>query len=299
MRFSSRRSDADADVIRARLRALLEQPAGSGGWVPELDDEPSDGEPRWPIGPAPGAGPSPTDDVVDDGAELDSPELPPGIGRHRAPGRATRWDPGRGGARSLWIAGLVAAVVLVGWTWLDRPSVEPAPAAVPEDGAFGAGTSAPTPPVGEAAETSAAVVVSVVGLVVRPGLVTLPAGARVADAVAAAGGLLPEADPASVNLAALVTDGVQIAVGVPGGGGGPGGTGSVAAGGASGAGSRVDLNAATAAELDGLPGIGPVLAQRIVDHRTRNGPFRSVEQLDDVPGIGPAIAAELAELVAV
>jgi competence protein ComEA len=73
----------------------------------------------------------------------------------------------------------------------------------------------------------------------------------------------------------------------------------VAAGGASGAGSRVDLNAATAAELDALPGIGPVLAQRIVDHRTRNGPFRSVDQLDDVPGIGPAIAAELAELVAV
>jgi competence protein ComEA len=296
VRFSSRRSDADADVIRARLRALLEQPAGSGGWVPEVDDEPSDGEPRWPAGPALRAAPASADDAV---AEPGSPELPPGIGRHRAPGRATRWDPGRGGARSLWIAGLVAALLLVGWTWLGRPSVEPAPATVPEAGALSAATTAPTPPVGEAADTSAVVVVSVVGLVVRPGLVTLPAGARVADAVAAAGGLLPEADPASVNLAALVPDGAQVAVGVPGAGGGPDGAGGVAAGGASGAGSRVDLNAATAAELDALPGIGPVLAQRIVDHRTRNGPFRSVDQLDDVPGIGPAIAAELAELVAV
>ena len=66
-----------------------------------------------------------------------------------------------------------------------------------------------------------------------------------------------------------------------------------------GTGGSVDLNSATAAELDALPGIGPVLAQRIVDHRTRNGPFRTVDELDDVPGIGPAIAAELAELVAV
>ena len=64
-------------------------------------------------------------------------------------------------------------------------------------------------------------------------------------------------------------------------------------------GGLVDLNAAGVAELDALPGIGPVLAQRIVDHRSEQGPFRSVEELDDVPGIGPAIAAELAELVTV
>jgi competence protein ComEA len=304
VRFSSRRSDADADVIRARLRALLEDRAGSGGWVPDPDDGPSDGAPSWAESPTPRVDPATSGNGAragfpGHGATPDSSTRPPGTGRHRAPGRATRWDPGRGGARSLWIAGLVAAVLLAGWTWLDRPSVEPAPAAVPDDGALGAGTTAPTPPVGEAAETSAAVVVSVVGLVVRPGLVTLPAGARVADAVAAAGGLLPEADPASVNLAALVPDGAQIAVGVPGAGAGSGGTGALGAGGAHGAGGRVDLSAATAAELDALPGLGPVLAQRIVDHRTRNGPFRSVDQLDDVPGIGPAIAAALAELVAV
>ena len=178
------------------------------------------------------------------------------------------------------------------------PSVEPAPAAVPDDGALSDGTTAPTPPVGEAAETSAVVVVSVVGLVVRPGLVTLPAGARVADAVAAAEAcsrkrirrrstslpsfpMAPRSPSASRGAEQDRAAPVRCRRRAPE------------------AGSRVDLNSATAAELDALPGIGPVLAQRIVDHRTRNGPFRSVDQLDDVPGIGPAIAAELAELVAV
>jgi competence protein ComEA len=134
--------------------------------------------------------------------------------------------------------------------------------------------------------------VSVVGLVARPGLVTLASGARVAEAVEAAGGLLPGTDPATVNLAAVVSDGEQISVGVPavvdGSGAAPGGAASAG---------RVNLNTAGAADLDALPGIGPVLAQRIVEHRTRHGPFRTVDQLDDVPGIGPAIAAELAELV--
>jgi competence protein ComEA len=152
--------------------------------------------------------------------------------------------------------------------------------------------------VGEASETSPTVVVSVVGLVARPGLVTLPTGARVADAVEAAGGLLPDADPASVNLAAVVADGEQVAVGTPGSGGPAGApAGTVGAGAAPGG--LVDLNTAGVAALDALPGIGPVLAQRIVDHRSREGPFRSVDQLDDVPGIGPAIAAELAQLVRV
>jgi competence protein ComEA len=222
--------------------------------------------------------------------------LPAGLGRHRAPDRAVRWDPGGRGGRSLWIAGLLAALLVAGWTWWDRPQVEPAPAG-PGDTAVA--TPAPaTPPVGEAADTSATVVVSVVGLVARPGLVTLPSGARVAAAIEAAGGLLPDADAASVNLAAVVTDGQQIAVGVPGAGG-PSGGGDVAEGAGAGTGGPVDLNTAGTAELDALPGIGPVLAQRIVDYRTRNGPFTSVDQLDDVPGIGPAIFTTLAELVSV
>ena len=123
---------------------------------------------------------------------------------------------------------------------------------------------------------------------------TLPRGHASPTPIEAAGGLAAEADPASVNLAAVVTDGQQIAVGRPacvrrrrqrGRPGAPAGL--------------VNLNTATVAELDGLPGIGPVLAQRIVDHRTSSGPFGSVEELDDVPGIGPSIAAELAGLVTV
>jgi competence protein ComEA len=264
------RRDDDADLIRARLRLLLARQAElPGGWLPQEDLPPA-----W-------SAEEPVPDAADG--------LPPGLGRHRAPGTAARWDTGRRGARALWVAAVLAVALLLGWTWLDRPVVEPA-ADLP------AATPAPSsPPVGEAAETSPTVVASVVGPVARPGLVTLPSGARVADALAAAGGLLPGADAASVNLAAPVSDGEQIAVGLPGAGGPAAAPGSSTPS----AGARVNLNTAGVAELDALPGIGPVLAQRIVDHRTEQGPFRSVEQLDDVPGIGPAIAAELGDLVAV
>lgn len=276
-----RRTD-DADVIRARLRALLDD-GSRGGWVPEADEEPP-----WPVAHRADE-PGPDEPGADEGAE---DERPPGMGRHRAPGQAVRWDPGRRGARSLWVAGLLAGLLVVGWTWLDRPRVEPVPP--PPGGSAEPVLAAPTPQVGEAAETASTVVVAVVGLVGRPGLVTVPAGSRVADVIEAAGGLLPGTDPAVVNLAAVVADGQQVAVGVPGTGGG------APAPGAGGAGSGLlDLNTATADELDALPGIGPVLARRIVAHRDELGPFRSVDQLEDVPGIGPAIAAELVELVTV
>jgi competence protein ComEA len=293
VRLSSRRND-DADVIRARLRALLaeggERPGHQGGWLP---DEALDEDADRPEAP-PHAGWPETPDATT--SEQPDAELPPGIGRHRSPGQTVRWNPGRGGARSLWLAGVLAALVLIAWTWLDRPRVEPVPEH-PVGAAEQAVVSAepPAPPVGEVSETSATVVVSVVGLVARPGLVTLPSGSRVADAVDAAGGLLPDADPASLNLAAVVSDGQQVAVGVPGV------VAPTSAGNAAspGAGGRLNLNTAGVAELDGLPGVGPVLAQRIVDHRTAQGPFTSTDQLDDVPGIGPTIAAELAELVTV
>ena len=273
MRLPSRRSD-DADLIRQRLRVLLDE-SRRPGWVPDDVDEPGDAEPEE------------LRVAADHG-------LPAGVGRHRAPGSAVRVAPGRRAAWSLWVVGLLAALLVVAGTWLDRPQVErvgvdPAPV----EPAPTAGSPAASPPVGVAADSSATVVVSVVGSVSRPGLVTLPEGARVADAVAAAGGLLPDADPASVNLAAVVADGQQVVVGLPGA---PGAAGTT--GGATGSG-PVDLNTATATDLDALPGIGPVLAQRIVEHRERNGPFRTVEQLDDVPGIGPATYTELAELVTV
>jgi competence protein ComEA len=283
VRLTSRRSD-DADVIRARLRRLLDERDRHGGWVPgELDEDP-----RPPVRDASWH----EDDEIPARSEAgaDIAELPGGIGRHRAPGPEARWDPGRFGARALCVAALLAGLLLAGWTWLDRPRVERVEGAPP------AVSASSTPPMGEVDEAAETVVVSVVGQVVRPGLVTLPSGARVADAIAAAGGLLPAADPASVNLAAVVADGEQLAVGVPAAAA-PGGP--TAGSPAGSAGGLVDLNTAGVAELDALPGIGPVLAQRIVDHRSRQGSFRSVEELDDVPGIGPAIAAELAELVTV
>ena len=284
MRHTNRRSD-DADVIRARLRALLDE-GFRGGWVPGEDD----------VRPVAEDDALPESAPAGEHADHPADDQPAGMGRHRAPGPAVRWDPGRRGARSLWIAGLLAALLLVAWTWMDRPRVEPAPAPAPATGS--AAPTAPTssPAVGESARSATPVVVAVVGLVARPGLVTVPTGSRVADAVEAAGGLLPGTDPAAVNLAALVTDGQQIAVGVPGVAGGPP---TSPDGGGAGGGGPVDLNSATVQELDALPGIGPVLAQRIVAHRDEQGPFRSVDQLDDVPGIGPTIFAELAELVTV
>ena len=277
VRLPSRRSD-DADLIRARLRALLDE-RRPPGWVPD------DAESEQPLDPEPEEQPV----AADEG-------LPAGIGRHRAPGSAVRVAPGRRGAWSLWVTGVLAALLVVGGTWLGRPQVEPAPVEpVPAVEPAAEGPAA-SPSVGVAADSAATVVLSVVGSVARPGLVTRPEGARVADAVAAAGGLRPDADPASVNLAAVVSDGQQVAVGLPGAAATGGAPGGAAAGSGSG---PVDLNAATATDLDALPGIGPVLAARIVEHRERHGPFRSVEQLDDVPGIGPTTYAELAELVTV
>jgi competence protein ComEA len=287
VRLPSRRND-EADVIRARLRAVLEQSNRGSGWVP--DDlgpaEPEEPAEEWaePAALPPGGHPV-------------EPEAGPpagGGGRHRAPATEVRLDPGRRGVWALALAGALAALVLLAWTWLDRPRVTPVPA--PPAGSAAAAPStvaAPSPAVGEAAATSSTLVVSVVGQVAKPGLVTVPAGARVADALAAAGGLLPDADPASVNLAARVADGQQIAVGVPGASGPP----SSSTPGAPGA--KVDLNSATTEQLDALPGIGPVLAQRIIDYRTQQGRFGSVDQLDDVPGIGPALYARLAGSVTV
>jgi competence protein ComEA len=286
VRLTPRRSD-DADVIRARLRALLEESNRGRGWLP--GDDPDDGAAEeWDDDPAAIHIAEPEVPAPDTG-------FPQRLGRHRAPGRTRRWDPGRLGARSLWMAGLAAALLLITWTWLDRPRVEPAP--VPPAGSPAQASAPARPSVGEVADTSATVVVSVVGAVARPGLVTLPSGSRVAAAIEGAGGLGPAADAGSVNLAAVVTDGQQIVVGNPGVPGAEGQPGD-GPGGPAATGGKLNLNTASATDLDSLPGVGPVLAQRIVDHR-KQGPFTSVDQLDDVPGIGPARAAELAELVTV
>ena len=132
-------------------------------------------------------------------------------------------------------------------------------------------------------------VVDVAGAVRRPGLHRLSRGARIADAVAAAGGATVQADVALVNLAAPLADGEQVVVPVRG-------AASAAAGGPS-ASAPLDLNTATAEQLDALPGVGPATAAKIVSFRQAHGPFRSVDELDAVPGIGPARIAQLKGLV--
>jgi competence protein ComEA len=134
--------------------------------------------------------------------------------------------------------------------------------------------------------------VHVVGAVRHAGLFRLRDGSRVADAVARAGGPTRHADLAAVNLAAPLVDGQQVIVPRRG----PPGTAAVVPG-VPGSGAKVSLASATLEQLDELPGVGPVTAQKIVDWRTTHGPFRSVDDLDDVPGIGPARIEQLRDLV--
>jgi competence protein ComEA len=180
---------------------------------------------------------------------------------------------------------LVVALVVGFLVWRSRPRAEPVVAS-PDTATVAAAPASPS---------AAGIVVSVLGRVHRPGLVRLPHGARVADAIEAAGGVLPGTDLGYLNLARKVIDGELLAVGVSPPPAAPGGGGTVPAA----PGGPVNLNTATAAELDTLPGVGPVLAQRIIDHRTRNGGFRSVEDLRKVEGVGDARFEQLKELVTV
>jgi len=192
----------------------------------------------------------------------------------------------------------VAAVVLAalaGVAWfLVRPGpAPPIEASLPMAGSpAGPGATAST--VVAPSTTPADIVVHAAGAVVAPGVHHLPAGSRVADLLAAAGGATADADLDRVNLAALLADGAQVRfprVGEPAPssvvGGAAGGDDDAATAG------PIDLNTATAEQLEALPGVGPSIAAAIVEHRERNGPFRSVDDLLDVPGIGPARLDEL------
>jgi competence protein ComEA len=152
--------------------------------------------------------------------------------------------------------------------------------------------TAPTPAFRPAVVPAAPalLVVDVVGAVRRAGLERLPHGSRIADAIARAGGATPRADLAQVNLAAPLADGEQVVVPARGAA-----SGSVAAGTPAG---PVHLSTATVEELDGLPGIGPVTAQKIVAYRQQHGAFSSLSELDAIPGIGPAKIDQLKGLVA-
>lgn len=207
--------------------------------------------------------------------------------------------------------GAIAAVLWPSSPQVEMPAVQDA--AVAETTPETTETSAETPG-GPGKETNAQaqagpLIVSVVGLVVNPGVVEVPAGARVVEAIERAGGLLPEANPASVNLAAPLVDGQQIVVGTAalpagtaeGGADVSGGSGAGAAGGAGPGGSdgQININTATATQLEELPGIGPATASKIIDFREKNGPFASIDSLEEVPGIGPAKVEALRDVATV
>ncbi len=199
-----------------------------------------------------------------------------------------------GGFRE-WLAGLTRreavllgviglAVLGGGGLWYARSLPEPVRIRAPT----------PAPSVSAGPST---VLVHVAGRVRRPGVYELAEGGRVIDAIEAAGGPRPGADLAALNLAAVLVDAQQVLVPtrgtpVPAGGTAP-------APGPGAAGQLVNVNTATPAELEELPGIGPVLAEAITAHREEHGPFTSVDQLEDVSGIGPVTLEEIRDLVTV
>jgi competence protein ComEA len=182
------------------------------------------------------------------------------------------------------VVGVVLTTVLVAG---GKPGRESPPSLPPAGkvAASSAQAAQPSPP--------ANLVISVVGKVSAPGLVTIPAGSRVADALAAAGGAVPGAELLGLNLARRLADGEQLAVGVPVSAGEPvqSGSGTLAA--------KLDLNTAGLEQLDTLPGVGEVTARRIVEWRTRHGRFSTVEQLRDIDGIGASKFSKLREQVTV
>lgn len=292
-----------------------------------LRDKPEPGGARPGV---PGAGPARAD--AGTGGRWDEDELVPSTGEVRPPGwlddgadtgglrrfvperfRGARVDPGRRGTLVLGVVGVVAVVLTGVLVVRDQPvaqSVPPVPMVRAERTSVpGEVVSAAHAVPGASQNTTAEVVVSVVGLVARPGLHRLPGDARVADAIDTAGGATDGADLAGLNLAQRLSDGDQIVVAAAAPDSGPR-TSSVS-GGAAGPTlnsprttstaqapkNRVNLNTATEAELDALPGVGPVTATAIITWRTTNGRFTDISQLGEVDGIGPARLARLRDLV--
>ena len=241
----------------------------AGGWIPEGDwPQPADPDVAGAAsGGIAGAAGRPEQWAALRDALAD--RLPPSV---RGAGVAIS----RRAAVALAGAALTVAAV-TGWVVLHGGGRQAAVAVTPVQRAVPTRTASAGP--------VKVLVVDVAGKVRRPGVVRLPVGSRVVDALRAAGGARPGVDIGLLNLARQLVDGEQVVVGLGAGDGGPPvqGAGAGAGGAASGV---VDLNSATLADLDALPGVGPVLAQRILDWRSEHGPFTGVEQLREVAGIG-------------
>ncbi|WP_261792366.1 helix-hairpin-helix domain-containing protein [Arthrobacter sp. PM3] len=222
------------------------------------------------------------------------------------------------GLRAAALLGLVALAMGCGFWWQAgtggprvAPLSEPAPAAVEESGLA---SVIPASPSGDDSGAGAAsITVHVAGAVATPGVVQVPPGSRLHDAISAAGGATATADPDRLNLAAVLEDGQKVFVPARGepdpsgasgaGAGGPasgtGGAGSAGSAGQGADGRKINLNTAGLEELGTLPRVGPVLAQRIVDWRRQHGRFKTVQELDAVDGIGPKLLEALLPLVSV
>ncbi|MFC4372480.1 helix-hairpin-helix domain-containing protein [Nocardia halotolerans] len=298
-----------------RSNALEREEAGDGAVM--TDQHARVGAGRWgddelPVGEVP-PGQVGKPGWLDDGADA--------RGRNSlvpARFRQARLDPGRRGALALGVVGLVAMVLTAVMVVRDRPVAQSVPSVPAVRAEAPTPRSDPTAVVAAVANSGPSenieLVVSVVGLVERAGLHRVPGGARVADAIEIAGGARAGADLVGLNLAQRLTDGDQVVVGasdpqsgqprlgsamISAAGSGPGRN-SVGAGpdtNITGGAGRVDLNTATEAELDALPGVGPVTAKAILAWRATNGRFTEVTQLSEVDGIGPARLARLRDLV--
>ncbi|MGZ4511269.1 MAG: ComEA family DNA-binding protein [Mycobacterium sp.] len=260
-----------------------------------------------------GAGPVSPGEATDEDQNSLLPRWLPDASPNRGWVARLRADPGRAGAIGLAIVAALAVLVTVFTLLRDRPAPVMSAKLPPVEKAS---TASPRSSASPGASPDRPVVVSVVGLVHSPGLVTLAPGARVADALQAAGSAVNGADTTGLNMARPLGDGEQIVVGLAPVPGQPTALGSSVASGSTPtskpppprpgtgsvkpkAGDVLDLNTATVEDLDALPGVGPVTAAAIVAWRQANGKFTSVDQLADVDGIGPARLDKLRALVRV
>ena len=200
--------------------------------------------------------------------------------------------------------GVVCSLVLLGLVFAAMAVLRARPVALatPQSPPLSVSThprSASSPAVSTSSSPRPRIVIHVVGAVRRPGLVRLPQDSRVQDAIDASGGLRSSAAPGELNLAQILTDGQQVLVGSRAHPGGRLSGGSDSGSASSSSSPQVDLNTATATQLDSLPGVGPVTAERILAWRTEHGRFRRVEELQEVEGIGPKTYADIAPHVRV